>query len=101
MSLDVIYRISRKTGEIVAVFPEVPTDISGKFCKCYSSLSRFGSVDYTDLSHKTKIAVSKDYNRVHDTLLGLGYCLNIVSKCTATHTKTRKERVKDELLGIE
>jgi hypothetical protein len=48
-----------KEGDIVALFPELPSDVNGFYCECYAHIGQHGGAD-TGLVYSTKPANEAD-----------------------------------------
>lgn len=42
----VVFRKWRDTGSVIALFPEIPTDLQGWYCEAYEHVGQHGGADY-------------------------------------------------------
>lgn len=96
LCVDVIFR-RKRNGEIIAVFPEIPVDITGELCEGFSSLDKKVTVDYKQLRYHSKLATKDEYKELYETLSCLGYNLGVVNKFSSNYKKIRLVRVQREL----
>lgn len=50
-----------KDGEVIALFPEYPTDLDGKYCDSYMHIGQHGSANYQGLLKDTVLATPEEY----------------------------------------
>lgn len=72
----VIFRRYRD-GSIVALFPEIPADHTGRYCTCYVHVGQHSAADYTGVIDQTRPATVKEYDALRRELEQIGYRLQI------------------------
>jgi hypothetical protein len=60
MVTKVVFRKWRKGGNIIALFPQIPTDPTGKYCGSYQHLGQHSSAD-PGIVNDTNLATPKEY----------------------------------------
>ncbi len=69
-------------GAVVALFPELPADVLGRFCLCYQHLGQHSSADTTVVIAQTRPAKPNEYAELKRELESIGYELDIREKVT-------------------
>lgn len=68
----VIFRKNRD-GDIIALFPGVKSDPTGKFCMSYEHVGQHGGADYNWVVSTSQLATPKEYKKLYQELLRQGY----------------------------
>ena len=61
MKTKTIFRKFKDNGDIIALFPEYPTDINGRYCDSYMHIGQHGAADYAYLLRWTVPATPEEY----------------------------------------
>jgi hypothetical protein len=78
-------------GDIIALFPELPSDLHGVYCDSYEHVGQHGGADYYGVIKMTKLATPAEYASLKDELEGMGYELEVLKKASyASHELRRK-----------
>ena len=89
MKTKVIFR-KWQNGDIIALFPEDPSDVHGRYCNSYMHVGQHGGADY-GLINTTKPATPTEYKDLARELRQIGYKLDIRKRATyAMHEKRRE-----------
>jgi hypothetical protein len=75
----VIFRKWRN-GDIIALFPEISTDVHNWFCQSYEHVGQHGSADYSGVVYNTVPATPDEYCNLLQELKAIGYDDLIVRK---------------------
>ncbi len=67
----VVFR--RYNGDILALFPEIPTDNQGLYCLSYMHRDGHAAADYDGCISYTKPATPEEYKDLFDELVQIGY----------------------------
>ena len=67
-------------GGIIALFPDIPSDPSGRFCLSYEHVGQHGGADYRGVIGSTRPATPFEYRPLQDELTSIGYDLKIRSR---------------------
>lgn len=80
----VVFRVwPSENHEVLALFPELPSDVEGLFCSSYMHVGQHGGADYEGCIAKTRPARPEEYADLAEELKRIGYDLEIVSRCTS------------------
>ena len=60
-STAVVFRKWKDTGTILALFPELPSDLHGCFCDSYETVGQHGGADYFGVVANTTPAAPAEY----------------------------------------
>lgn len=97
MPTKVIFRRFKKSesGDIVALFPEIPHDSSGLLCLSYAHVGQHGGASPA-IFFETKPADARDKDVIDMVreLAAIGYSLDIRRKITRQMTDTRCREAK-------
>ena len=95
MKTKVVFRQYKIGCEVIALFPEIPGDITGFFCVSYMRCGQHGAAT-PYLINDTKPANLEDgaVKRLIVELTELGYDLEIIKRFRYTHYLIRRESVK-------
>jgi hypothetical protein len=76
-------------GDVIALFPEVPSDILGHYCMSYMHVGQHGDASPM-IVHDTKLAKPEEYAELKAELERIGYILDVRSRITRQmHAKRR------------
>ena len=56
----VVFRRWRDNGDIIALFPEIPSDINGHFCEAYEHVGQHGGADCHGVIQATRPATGEE-----------------------------------------
>ncbi len=90
----VVFRMFRKYGECIALFPQDTGDCHGYFCNSYMHVGQHGQADTEIVCDKTRLATPKEYRSLARELRSLGYRLDIRKRCTQHDFQLRQKEVK-------
>jgi hypothetical protein len=90
---DVIFRVFRKGGGIIAFWPAVKVDFYGYVltCQSYQHVGQHGAADYQYCLALTRLATPKEYKDLLKELKGRGYTPHIIQRVTKQHEDFRKK----------
>ena len=95
----VVFRKCKCSGEVIAVFPRMVNDFSGRHCGSYTIFGRHKPVMYRTVLAKTQPATPEEYAHLAAKLAGIGYTLEIITRTPARLHKDRMQDAMDELFG--
>lgn len=78
----VVFRVWKKGGEVIALFPSIPASVSGNLCQSYQHIGQHGGADYQHVIYKTTPARHEEYYDLMKELEGIGYNLKIQKRFT-------------------
>lgn len=86
----VVFRRWRDTGSIIALFPEVPSDINGYFCEAYEHVGQHGGADFHGVVQATRPATDEETASLAQELTRIGYNLKPIKRTAqAVHERRR------------
>lgn len=86
----VIFRRWNDTGDIVAIFPELPADDQGRFCLAHDELGQQIAADYEQVMQDTTPGSPEECGRFAHELTLLGYDLRPISQASDQHHERRR-----------
>jgi hypothetical protein len=86
----VVFRRWHDTGTILALFPEVPSEISGYFCEAYEHVGQHGGADYHGVIQATRPATVEEAASLAQELTRIGYKLKPIKRASQTAHKRRR-----------
>ena len=90
----VVFRRWKENGGIVALFPELPSDIYGCYCESYEHVGQHSGADYFGVIQHTVPAKRKEAARLARELRLIGYKLRPVRRAAWMHHMRRREAAK-------
>ncbi len=86
----VVFRRWRDSGDIIALFPEVPSDIHGYFCEAYEHVGQHGGADYHGVVQATRPATDVEAAPLAEALTRIGYRLKPIKRASySVHERRR------------
>jgi hypothetical protein len=76
------------TGDVIALFPEIPADRHGHYCMSYQTIGQHGAAS-PDLSHCTRAATTDEIRQLRAELERVGYNIHEVKRITAAMHRAR------------
>lgn len=86
----VVFRKWRDTGDVIALFPELPSDIHGCFCDSYMHVGKHGGADYYGVVRQTVPAAPIEYAALSLELRRIGYRLVPLKRASWRHHERRR-----------
>lgn len=71
----VVFRRWRDGGGVIALFPELPADIHGRYCDSYEHVGQHGGADYHGVVRHTAPATPEESAALAAELARIGYRL--------------------------
>lgn len=88
----VVFRRWRdRSGDIIALFPEIPADDQGLFCQSYMQVGQHGAADYHSVIRLTAPVGPKQFAPLAEELWRIGYDLRVVKHATQQHHDRRRQ----------
>jgi hypothetical protein len=86
----VIFRKWRDCGSVIALFPEIPSDIYGHFCEAYEHVGQHGGADYFGVIQATTPIGHEEAMSLNEELTRIGYRLKSIKRAShAVHERRR------------
>jgi|SRR5579863_9279031 len=86
----VVFRKWREIGTVIALFPELPSDLYGYFCDAYEHVGQHGGADYFGVVQQTTPATSEESDGLTEELTRIGYCLKPIQRASWRHHQKRR-----------
>lgn len=90
----VVFRKWRDTGDVIALFPELPADIFGLFCDSYEHIGQHSGADYHGVVRQTVPASPSEHANLSLELTRLGYRLVPLKRAARRHHERRREEAR-------
>ena len=85
----VVFRRWKDSGEVVAVFPEIPADAEGRQCVTYQCSVEYGAAEYFTLMRATTPAEPEEHADLAHELASLGYHVEPIWRARLQHHRRR------------
>ena len=85
----VIFRKWRENDDIIALFPELPSDLFGQFCDAYEHVGQHGGADYRGVVQITTPATAEESAELARELARIGYQLRPLRRASSWHHQHR------------
>ena len=86
----VAFRRWRDTGTVIALFPEIPSDINGYFCEAFEHVGQHGGADYYGVVQATRPATVEEAAPLAEELTRIGYNLQPISRASQVVLERRR-----------
>jgi hypothetical protein len=90
VDLVVFRRWRDRSGDVIALFPELPADVNGRFCDSYMHIGQHGAADYHGVIQHTVPVGPKQYAALAQELRLVGYNLRPVKHASRRHHDQRR-----------
>lgn len=88
----VIFRRWKDTGDLIALFPAIPSDVYGYFCEAYEHVGQHGGADYHGVVQNTRPVNNQEAQPLAEELTRIGYRLRPVKRASyRVHESRRAE----------
>jgi len=95
----VLFRKWKDTGDVTAMFPEVPSNLHGSECMAYEHFGQHGAAFPENVISHTSPATSEEYAELKVELERLGYVLEVRQRLTASMRERRQAVARKEREG--
>jgi len=75
---------------IIALFPELPADLYGRYCDSYEHVGQHGGADYQGVIMNTRPANDEDSVDLAEELTRIGYKLRPIKRASQLHHERRR-----------
>jgi hypothetical protein len=90
----VVFRKWNDGGDVIALFPELPADVLGRFCVSYEHVAQHGGADYHGVVNRTTPARPQEFAALACELARIGYDLRPIQRASARHHQRRLEAAR-------
>jgi hypothetical protein len=84
-----------KNGSLIALFPELPADIHGRYCDAFEHVGQHGGADYFGVIQQTKPCSLDDATDLITELRTIGYELKPIRRTSHVHHERRRRTAAD------
>lgn len=84
-----VFRKNEEDGEIIAVFPEIPSTPNPATCLIYAHVGQHANADCRSILRNTAPATPKEYGPLMRELETIGYWLDVRKRVTAAMHQAR------------
>ena len=93
----VIFRTWKDNGEVIALFPEIPSDRNGYYCTSYQHVGQHGGGSVALTMVHTKPSTAEEIAPLAAELTSIGYVLEPRLRETPKTRQTRMDNARSEL----
>jgi hypothetical protein len=86
----VVFRKWKDGFGVIALFPEIPTDLYGRYCESYEHVGQHGGADYQGVIMNTRPANVEESADLAEELQIIGYDLRAIKKASQQHHERRR-----------
>lgn len=91
----VVFRRWKSCGSLIALFPELPADIYGRYCDSYEHVGQHGGADYGGVIQSTVPVKPEDTADLAEELTRIGYCLRSIKRASWRHHERRRQAARE------
>ena len=78
----VVFRRWKDSGDIIALFPEIPADIFGRYCQSYMHIGQHGGADFHGVIQATMPVELHEAEDLTEELEQIGYNLRPIRRAS-------------------
>jgi hypothetical protein len=93
--VDVVVFRRWRNGDVIALFPTLPADLSGNHCDAYEHVGQHGGADYVGVIQKTTPCSLNDAADLATELRRIGYRLKPIKRASRVHHDNRRQLAAD------
>jgi len=86
----VVFRKWRDGFGTIALFPELPADLYGRYCDSYEHVGQHGGADYHGVIMNTRPANKEESVDLAEELTRIGYKLRPIKRASQHHHEKRR-----------
>jgi hypothetical protein len=90
----VVFRTWRDTGTVIALFPELPADIHGRYCDAYEHVGQHGGADFHGVIRATTPVELEETTTLAEELTRIGYNLRPIKRASWRHHEKRRQAAR-------
>ena len=90
----VVFRKWRDTGDIIALFPELPSDLQGWYCDAYEHVGQHGGADFHGVIRATTPVEPEEATDLAQELTRIGYNLRPIKRASWRHHEKRRQAAR-------
>ena len=87
---EVVFRVFRDGGDVIALFPYEPTTYAGLYCTSYQRIGQHGAADYEGLMRsRTRPATPEEAEPLRLELQRIGYRLKAIKRAPRAYYRRK------------
>jgi len=86
----VVFRKWKDGFGVIALFPEIPADLYGRYCESYEHVGQHGGTDYWGVVMNSRPANEEESADLEEELRIIGYRLRPIKKASQHHHERRR-----------
>jgi len=90
----VLFRRWKDSGNVIALFPEIPADLNGRYCLSYEHVGQHGAADFHSVVQQTLPVTSKRCADLAQELTEIGYDLKPIQRASFRNHEKRREATR-------
>jgi len=94
----VVFRKWRDGFGVIALFPELPADVHGRYCDSYEHVGQHGGADYQGVIMNTTPANKEESVDLFEELARIGYKLRPIIRASQHHHERRRRLARHLVL---
>jgi hypothetical protein len=91
----VVFRCWKDSGDVIALFPEIPADIYGVYCEAYEHVGQHGGADYWGVIQATVPTRLHEAADLAEELTRIGYKLRPIRRASHHHHDKRRQAARE------
>jgi hypothetical protein len=91
----VVFRRWKDSGDVIALFPEIPADLFGRYCDAYEHVGQHGGADYWGVLQATVPVQPEDSADLAEELTRIGYNLRPIRRGSWRHHEKRRQAARE------
>ena len=91
----VVFRRWKDCGSIIALFPELPSDLYGQYCDAYEHVGQHGGADYHGVVQHSMPCSIEESADLATELQRIGYRLRPIRRASRVHHDKRRHLAAD------
>ena len=91
----VVFRRWRDSGDIIALFPEIPADLYNDLCGAYEHIGQHGGANCWSVIQQTLPVELHEAETLAEELTGIGYNLRPIRRALYTHHEKRRQAARE------
>ena len=91
----VVFRRWKNSGDVIALFPELPSDLFGDYCDAYEHVGQHGGADYHGVIQQTTPCSTEQAADLATELRRIGYILRPRRRASRVHHDHRRRLAAD------
>lgn len=91
----VVFRRWRDSGDVIALFPEIPADLYDDLCEAYEHIGQHGGANYWSVIQQTLPVKLHEAEDLADELEVIGYNLRPIKRASWHHHEKRRQAARE------